>query len=404
MANVNSTLGNAMPAKSYPERIALGLFKLASNWRLLLAFFLVLALTGISITFNVLLGNLSGADSISKIILPVGYALLDLSALFLSGYIGMKAFSIWRKLFAWLWFGFLLCLSLWAAASFTLAIDSMTQNQNLERSIDQKRTELIALNSDVDIWQNNVANTENFRTRYQKTLEDIQHRQLMTSDELHALEMNRPKPTMAIYNMTAPLLGVTPETLQTLVRLLWAGALTLSPLVIMLLISAEKPSTTTTPSKKAPRPAEMPTTRSSWTEKLQNWRNRRKVRQFMAKTQRAKTAFELRQKNAELPENRALQTNFVAAQRENVAPVKGNNQHTEAVDLNGLNHAKAWLKEQAKGRVTRDKITRASKIKSREGVSKIIEALIEAGLLQRLANGQYIKPERPILQLVKQGV
>ena len=97
MANVNFMLGNAMPAKSLPERIALGLFKLASNWRLLLAFFLVLALTAISITFNVLLGNLSGADSISKIILPVGYALLDLSALFLSGYIGMKAFSIWRK-------------------------------------------------------------------------------------------------------------------------------------------------------------------------------------------------------------------------------------------------------------------------------------------------------------------
>lgn len=402
MANVNSTLGSAMPAKSIPERIALGLFKFASNWRLLLAFVLILSLTAISITFNVLLGNLSGADDISKTILPVGYALLDLSALFLSGYIGMKAFSLWRKLFAWLWFSFLLCLSLWAAASFTLAIDSMTQNQDIERSIDQKRSEVISLNSDVDLWQTNVANTVNHRTRYQQTLEDIQHRRLMASDELQAMEMNLPKPTMAIYNMTAPLLGVTPETLQTIVRLLWAGALTLSPLVIMLLISAEKPSTTTTPpSKKAPHLAEVTTTRSSWAEKLQNWRNRRKVRQFMAKTQRATTAFELRQKNAELTENRALQHNFVAAQRESVAPVKGNNQYTEAVDLNGLNHAKAWLKEQAKGRVTRDKITRASKIKSREGVSKIIEALIEAGLLQRLANGQYIKPERPILQLVK---
>jgi len=46
------------------------------------------ALTIISITFNVLLGQLSGADSISEIVLPIGYALLDLSALFLSGYIG----------------------------------------------------------------------------------------------------------------------------------------------------------------------------------------------------------------------------------------------------------------------------------------------------------------------------
>lgn len=402
MANVNSTLGNSMPAKSIPERVALGLFNFASNWRLLLAFVLILSLTAISITFNVLLGALSGADDVSKIILPTGYALLDLSALFLSGYIGMKTFSVWRKLFAWLWFAFLLCLSLWAAASFTLAIDTKTQSQDLERSIEQKRAEVISLNRDVELWQANVANTVNHRTRYQQTLEEIQHRRLMASDELQAMEMNLPKPTMAIYNMTASLFSVTPEALQTLVRLFWAGALTLSPLVIMLLISAEKPSTP--PSKKASHPPEMTTSRSSWTQKFQNWRHRRGVRKNVNKTvrqSRMQTPHELRQKNAELPENRATQTNFVAAQRDSVAPVKGHNQHTEAVDLNGLNHAKAWLKEQAKGRVTRDKITKASKLKNREGVSRIIENLIETGLLQRLANGQYIKPEKPVLQLVK---
>ena len=82
-------------------------------------------------------------------------------------------------------------------------------------------------------------------------------------------------------------------------------------------------------------------------------------------------------------------------------PIKGNNQHTEAVDLNGLNHAKLWLKEQPAGRVTRDKITKASKIKSREGVTKVISSLIDLGLLKQLANGQYIKPDRPTLQLVQ---
>lgn len=120
MANTNDTL---LRTQSKPEKIARWLFKSAANWRLMLALLLVFGLTAISITFNVLLGTLSGSDDLSEIILPAGYALLDLSALFLSGYIGLKAVSLFKKILAWVWFGFLLCLSLWAAASFTLAID-----------------------------------------------------------------------------------------------------------------------------------------------------------------------------------------------------------------------------------------------------------------------------------------
>lgn len=77
MANVNTTLSRA---QSKPELFALWFFKSASNWRLILALLLIVALTIISITFNVLLGQLSGADSISEVVLPIGYALLDLSA------------------------------------------------------------------------------------------------------------------------------------------------------------------------------------------------------------------------------------------------------------------------------------------------------------------------------------
>jgi hypothetical protein len=200
MANANTTLSRA---KSKPEIAALWLFEKAGNWRTLLAFILIASLTIISITFNISLGRLSGVDSISKILLPTGYALLDLSALFLSGYIGVNSSSMWRKLAAWLWFGFLLCLSLWAAASFTLAVDTKAHSEDLAHSIDQKRTELIALNSDVDLWRANVANAVNHRSRYQQTLENIQSRQLMASDELHSLEQNLPKPTMAIYDMIA---------------------------------------------------------------------------------------------------------------------------------------------------------------------------------------------------------
>jgi len=356
MANVNGTPSRV---QSKPEIAALWLFEKAGNWRTLLAFILIASLTVISITFNVALGRLSGVDSMSKLLLPTGYALLDLSALFLSGYIGVTSSSIWRKLVAWLWFGFLLCLSLWAAASFTLAVDAKAYNEDLEHSIDQKRTELIALNSDVDIWRANVSNTVNHRTRYQNTLEDIQTRQLMASDELHALEQNLPQPTMAIYDMLGPLLGFTPETLNTIVRLLWAGALTLSPLVIMVLVSGDLGLKKSHKTRKQEREIE-------------------------------------RQKSAEEAYNRATQDEFDAL----VDPVKGHNGSTPVDELNGLRYAREWLRQQPLGRITRHKLGLVSKIKNREGVTKVIDALIDQGLLERLSNGHLAKP-KGVLRLIQ---
>ena len=388
MANANTTLSRT---QSKPERLALFLFKHAANWRLMLAFLLVVSLTAISVTFNVLLGEMSGIEgTLSKYIFPTGYALLDLSALFLCGYVGLKAIGWFKWLLAWSWFGFLLCLSLWAAATFTLAIDSQRHSASTEHSIDQKRSELYSINSDVDLWRSNVANTERFRTRYQDKLEDIQHRQLMASDELAAMEANLPQPTMAIYNMVAPYFGFTPESLQTIVRLLWAAALTLSPLVIMLLINNEKPTTSAPKAKQSPLPTKK-TKLSMWTHlgSLIASKFSLKKRAVLQRTPERETV-------AEFTEDRATQTEFPAL----IDPVKGHNGATPAEHLNGLKYCLEWLKIQPTGRVTRAKLGLVSKIKNREGVTKIITALIDQGRLVRLNNGQLSKPEHH-LRLIK---
>ena len=90
MANANATLSHA---KSKPEIFAQWLFDNTGQFRNLLAFLLIAALTLISIKFNIELGRLSAVDETSKQLLPTGYALLDLSALFLSGYVGIKSQS-----------------------------------------------------------------------------------------------------------------------------------------------------------------------------------------------------------------------------------------------------------------------------------------------------------------------
>ena len=152
MANVNSTSGTSMPAKySNPERLAQWLHQNSINWRPLLGFALVALLGYISLRFNYELGKLSAVDETSKSLLPYGYALLDLCCLFLAGYVGIRSRSFIRKCIAWVWFAFLLSLSLWAAASFTLAIDAQQESRDLAHAIEQKRIEVESLNQEVDI-------------------------------------------------------------------------------------------------------------------------------------------------------------------------------------------------------------------------------------------------------------
>ena len=80
--------------------------------------------------------------------------------------------------------------------------------------------------------------------------------------------------------------------------------------------------------------------------------------------------------------------------------MKGHNGATPAEELNGLKYAKEWLREQPIGRVTRHKLGLVSKIKNREGVTKVIDALIDQGLLERLSNGHLAKP-KGFLRLIK---
>mgnify|MGYP001273948912 CR=1 FL=1 len=349
MANANTTLSRGI---SKPEKLAQWLFNNAGQFRNLLAFLLITALTVISIKFNIELGKLSAVDETSKDLLPAGYALLDLSALFLSGYVGLKSRSTARKITAWCWFIFLLCLSLWAAASFTLSIDARANSADISHAIDQKRLELDNLNAEVKIWRDNVANAVRFKSKHQKTLNHIQEKQLIAADQLHVLESSLPSPTMAIYEISAPVVGMSAEALHTLVRLLWAGALTLSPIVIMLLVGAEL-------SSKEPEPSQ--------------------------------------QKKPEVTTNRATKpielTHLPAAQ--------GHNQYTAIEILNGLKHCREYLLRLEAGRVTRSKLGAVAQLKSRETITKIIDALMGEGLLERAGNGQLIRPVQVGLKLIK---
>ena len=383
MANTNDTLSRV---QSKPEKMAQWLFSTSANWRHFLGFLLIVALTIISIRFNYELGKLSAVDETSKELLPAGYALLDLCCLFLSGFVGIKSRSLTRKLIAWGWFSFLLCLSLWAAASFTLSVDHRLANKDLEHAISQKSIEVESLNAEVDIWRQNVAEAVQFKTKHQNTLKEVQSRQAVASDELHSLESSLVAPTMAIYHKASPYTPLDTDTLSLMVRLLWAGAMTLSPLVIVLLVCAELQPSGAQPTTSPTIPPES---------------KKRRFKDFLDSVSSRMEAFKERGKNAlrakhktdEVTVKPSSQDNLYLLPANDIEPINGHNQHTPTVDLNGLKRAKSWLEKQKAGRVTKARLSASSKVYGRDGINRIISELIDSGLLVRLGNGQISKPQ-----------
>jgi hypothetical protein len=147
-----------------PQRVANALFFHLSSWRSLAGLSAIIVLSCISITFNYQLGLLMGSDSITRQLFPIGFATLDLAALFLAAWLTMKSRSIIRKGLAWLWFGYLLSLSVWAAMSFTLASDARLSQSGYEMMKDAKIRALDQSEEQVALAQDNYAET----TRYKK--------------------------------------------------------------------------------------------------------------------------------------------------------------------------------------------------------------------------------------------
>lgn len=224
---------------SVPEKLGHWLFKTTSNWQIVLAFSLITALTYISIRFNIELGDLNSVDDTSKDLLPSGYALLDLAALFLSGYVGLKTKSLFRKAIAWIWFVFLVSLSLWAAASFTMSVDYRQARTPLEAKIEQKKKALETQRKSVSTWQKNVEQAVVYKTKHQKTLDKEQLKESKIASDLAQLEEELIPSSHIIYHRVSPYVGIETQTLQLIIRLAWAAAITLSPLIIALLITVE---------------------------------------------------------------------------------------------------------------------------------------------------------------------
>ena len=352
-----SAIHSTATLNSAPQRAAHWLFHHLSSWRSLAGLSAIIVLTCISVTFNYQLGLLMGSDSITRQLFPIGFATLDLAALFLAAWLTMKSRSIVRKGLAWLWFSYLLSLSVWAAMSFTLASDARLAQSGYEMMKDAKIRALDQAEEQVELAQDNYEET----TRYKKLrMEELREAQSIRDDlikDIAKLNNDNPHVSMAIYYRTSALLhhhyeiDIDPKDLSSVVRMLWALALTLSPFILTGLLAFEIGSTNSSTPTNGTRKTVSPSESEHFGEK--KWPN------FTTQ-----------------PEP---------------APMKAETPHKQVavagINREALSKVRDWLASE-KGRVTRNQIKYRSGNLNYEGVGLIIAELIKTGHLERMSNGQ----------------
>lgn len=346
--------------QSAPELAGRAIFKFFSQFRYLIGILAIAALSTISIIFNYRLGQIMGSDDVTTQLFPVGFAALDLSALFLAAWLTIKSRSYVRKSVAWLWLGLLILLSVWAAMSFTLASDAQLKQQSNLELLEYKQAQLVQADKQVAEAQANYEGTTKYKNIRLGQLQDAQATREAIYTDIAQLKQDTPPPGLAIYTATSALLSsvglsITAEMLSSVVRMIWALALTISPFVLTGLLAFEIASSSPkfTPEKKKPL-----------------------------------TPAFAGEKEAKKPENTGLRL----VKNEGVKP--GEN---KGVSISNADYKRAAeYVSKVQGRVKRDQIRTKCSQRSYDGVSAMIELLIKRGDLKRAGNGQLISANKKI--------
>lgn len=224
----------------WARRLGSWLFEQSGHFWLILAFFVIAGLMGISLAFNYTLGEAQGADPTSTILLPRGYAGLDIASIVLLSAVATFSGRALRKALAIGWAIFLVSLSLWAAFSFTLMTDEIKRRDslNVDELIQEKRTAVRQAQNDVEYWAAKKSKTLRYKQMYQDRQDAAVTNKNKLLQELQSLRADTYPPALTINYRVAALLdgsrfATDADSIATTVRLLFSAALTLTPIVLV---------------------------------------------------------------------------------------------------------------------------------------------------------------------------
>ena len=236
------------------SRIGFFINKQLLNTRVLAGSIAAVSLTAISTVFNYQFGvMLAGNDSVSQVLLPLGYAALDVGALFIGGYIGLYAKQYISKLVGFIWLCVLICMSLFTAWSFQCATDHKNNDGGKEKvkiALLQQQIQRYQSSYDQSIKEKNATRYHDQKTKYQLEADEANAILEQKTNELISIQNESFKPQYAVFYKT-PILRNAPEQNIILVRFVFSAAIIFTPFVILYLMGIEAKKQTVTQSKTA---------------------------------------------------------------------------------------------------------------------------------------------------------
>lgn len=210
-------------------------FKLFNDHKLLLGFGSMMILTVCSIYFNMRLGQLnSNVNDWTWLIMPLSYSFLDIALLCISMalFAGVITGVLWFV--SWLWFGFLLTLSLFACLSCIIALDAQQTATGDDFLRNQYNQELAVANQAVATWTRNVKLAVNHKTRHQETLDQkIKERDAITK-KISKLNDDFVPASQVVFEKLQPFLPAwcDADVAKTISRLAFGIAMIITPLLL----------------------------------------------------------------------------------------------------------------------------------------------------------------------------
>lgn len=238
-AFARDNLVEVIPSKT--ERFAIETYQHINNSRLIIGLFVIIGLTAISITFNYILGKWTANDPESNLLLPKGYALLDVGLLFICLMLATGIQTPFLRWCARIWCGVLFLLSLWACAAFTMAVDTINLNKGTLFEIQQLEKNIAIAQRKVATWQEKLKNTSVYSSKFNKKLNEAEKQRDYYQSQLARLKQNSLPPALIIFNFLRRIIPGEADlnTLIFFVRLIWGAALIITPLLCMSIIASE---------------------------------------------------------------------------------------------------------------------------------------------------------------------
>lgn len=226
-------------------RLGFSLNKQLLNTRVLAGSIAAISLTSISTIFNYQFGAmLASDDEISQKLLPIGYACLDVAALFIGGYIGLYARRYWSKLVGGIWLSLLITLSLFTAWSYQCATDHSKLNVGINQQILSAKQDIERYTLQYTQAMREKSNTKYHtqKTKYQNEADHANELLEQQQAELAALQAKDVPREYAVFYRT-PILRESPQTFITIVRFIFSSAIIFTPFVILYLMGIESGTT-----------------------------------------------------------------------------------------------------------------------------------------------------------------